>query len=203
MAISKPSPSFLKAVALIAVLSLTPVSLYLMYYRTGGPASPKELGLQKNLRYAFMAGLDLVDVVPLTPWPWVKMCAVTNGVTKDELTAIIGFPYKDYSQLHWLPRPEYWTLLFIDSEREANWGKATPVTPIRISRKDLAELLLPSNTKGVCVSRLGGKLNLTRRLNAEPVTSPVSVRLVDYGEAAPIVAPPVSNAPPIPNAPAE
>ena len=192
MAFTKPSPSFLKAVALIAVLSLTPLSLYLLYYRTGGPASQKELALQKSLRYAFMAGVDLVDVVPLTPWPWVKMCAITSGTTKDEMTALIGFPYKDYSQLHWLPRPEYWTLLFIDVEREANWGKAIPVTPIRIPRKELADLILPSNTKGVCVSRLGGKFNLTRRMNADPGTSPVTVRLVDYGEGAPIVAPPAS-----------
>jgi hypothetical protein len=190
MAIPKPSPSFLKAVALLAFLSLTPVTLYLLYNRTGGPASQKELALQKNLRFAFMAGVDLVDVVPLTPYPWVKMCALANGVTQDEMTAIIGFPYKDYSQLHWLPRPEYWTLMFIDAEREANWGKATPVTPVRIPRKDVADLSLPSNVKGVCVSRLGGKLNLTRRLNAEPGTSPVIVRLVEYGEAAPIVAPP-------------
>lgn len=195
MAFTKPTPSFLKAVVLIAVLSLTPVSLYLMYYRTGGPASQKELALQKSLRFSFMSGVDLIDVVPLTPWPWVKMCAVTNGLTKDELTAVIGFPYKDYGQLHWLPRPEYWTLLFVDVEREANWGQAIPVTPVRISRKEVADLLLPSNTKGVCVTRLGGKLNLTRRLNADPGTSPVTVRLVDYGEAAPIVAPPVSNAP--------
>ena len=189
MALPKPSPSFLKAVLLIAVLSLTPISLYLMYYRTGGPASQKELALQKNLRFAFMAGSDLVDVVPLTPWPWVKMCAITTGVSKDELTSIIGFPYKNYSELHWIGRPEYWTILFIDAEREANWGKAIPVTPVRIPRKELADLLLPSNAKGVCVGRLGGKLNLTRRLNADPGTSPVTVRLVDYGEAPPIVAP--------------
>jgi hypothetical protein len=176
----KPTRSFWQVLALVAVLSLAPASIYLMYYRTGGPASQKELALQKNLRFAFMAGPDIVDVAPLTAWPWIKMCAVTNGLSRDELTAVIGFAYKDYDQLHWLPRPEYWTLMFIDRERETNWGKAMPVVPVRIPRKDVADLVLPSGTKGLCVGRDGGRLGLARSPDAAVGTSPVTVRLVDF-----------------------
>jgi hypothetical protein len=179
-------------VALLLVLSLGPTSLYLMYNRTGGPASQKELGLQKNLRFAFMAGMDLIDLAPLTPWPWQKVCAVTNGLTEAELTQVIGFEYKDYDQLHWLPRPEYWTLIFIDPEREASWGKAHPVTPVRIPRKEVGDLMLPNGVKGTCINRGEGGLNLSRLPDTVVGTSPVVVRLVETirhapeGAAAPV-----------------
>jgi hypothetical protein len=177
----KPTRSFWKVAGLIAILSLTPLSIYLMYYRTGGPTSQKELAVQKNLRFAFMVGTDIIDLAPLTAWPWERVCAVTHGITEQELTALIGFRYKDFDQLHWLPRPEYWTLLFIDAEREANWGKAIPVTPVRIPRKDVADLVLPIDGKGVCASRTGGRLNLARTPDAPVGTSPVTARLVEFG----------------------
>jgi hypothetical protein len=178
----KPSTSFVRVVVLIAVFSLTPLSLYMLYYRSGGPLSQKELALQKNLRFAFMTGPDIIDVAPLTPWPWVKMCAVTSAVTPDELAAVIGFPYKDYDQLYWLPHAQFWTLLFIDSEREASWGKVTPVTPVRIPRTEVADLMLPSGKKGICVSREGGRFNLARMPDTPVGASPIVVRLIEFGK---------------------
>jgi hypothetical protein len=173
----KPSQSFLKVIGLLLIFTITPATLYLMYYRTGGPSSKKELKLQKNLRYAFMQGTETVDLAPLTEWPWVKVCAVTNGISHDDLNAVVGFPYKDYDQLFWLNLSQDWTLLFIDSEREANWGPARPVVPVRIPRRDVADLALPAGAKGTCVDRDTGGLILTRRADAPIGTSPVTVRL--------------------------
>jgi len=173
---AKPSASFLKVLGLLAIFTLAPGTIYLMYYRTGGPASKKELELQKNLRFAFMAGTDAVDLAPLTPSPWQKACAVTNDVTEDELDRVVGFAYKDYAQLYWLHHPEFWTLLLIDNSREASWGEVTPVVPVRIPRKDVAELALPDGAKGVCMDR-DGRLLLTRRKDAPVGTTPVVVRL--------------------------
>lgn len=173
----KPSSSFMKVLALLAVFSLAPLTLYTLYTRTGGPASQKEMKVQKNLRYAFMAGQDAVDLAPLTEWPWIKVCAVDSGLTRDELTAVLGFDYKDFGELHWLHLADYWTLIFIDVEREASWGMARPVTPIRIPRKDLADVQMPEGAKGQCITR-DGRAEITRR--AAPVgESPVVVQLVD------------------------
>ena len=94
----KPSSSFMKVLLLLAVFSLAPVTMYTLYTRTGGPASQKEMVVQKNLRYAFMGGVDGIDLTPMTPWPWVKVCAVTSGVSLDELTQILGFEYKDFEE---------------------------------------------------------------------------------------------------------
>jgi len=173
----KSSPSFVKVLAFLAVMCLVPFTLYVLYNRTGGPTSQKEMQLYKNLRFAFMAGTPTVDLAPLTPWSWVKVCAVTHGLSPEQLAAVIGFSYKDYDQLHWLARPEYWTLLFVDSEREASWGKVTPVTPVRIPRKDIAGLSLPEGVQGVCVNREDGGLVLTRNPAAELGTTPVTATL--------------------------
>ncbi len=173
----KPSSSFMKVLLLLAVFSLAPVTMYTLYTRTGGPASQKEMVVQKNLRYAFMGGVDGIDLTPMTPWPWVKVCAVTSGVSLDELTQILGFEYKDFEELHWLHLDAYWMLIFIDKERETSWGMARPVTPVRVPRKDLADLKLPPAAKGQCISR-EGRAEITRR--TVPVgESPVVVNLVD------------------------
>jgi hypothetical protein len=174
----KPSATFLRVIVLLLVFSLAPATLYILYTRTGGPASGKELVFQKNLRFALMAGGDAVDLGPLADWPWVKVCAVGSGLSEDDLTKVIGFDYKDYGELHWLPLPDYWTLLFIDKEREASWGKAHPVVPIRISRKDLADIALPKDVKGQCIERNTGRIEVTR--GTAPVgTSPITLNLVD------------------------
>ena len=174
----KPSPTFLRLILLFAVLSLAPVTMYILYTRTGGPASGKELVFQHNLRFSLMAGESVVDVAPLADWPWVKVCAVADGVSEDDLTKIIGFAYKDFSELHWLQLPEYWTLLFVDSERQASWGLARPVVPVRISRKDLANLELPAGAKGQCIDRKMGRIEVTR--GPAPVgQTPVTLHLVD------------------------
>ncbi len=174
----KPSPTFLRVLVLLVVFSLAPATLYILYTRTGGPASGKELVFHKNLRFALMAEGAALDVAPLTDWPWVRVCAVTNGVTADELNKIIGFPYKDFEELHWLPLPDYWTLLFIDKERQASWGIAHPLVPIRVSRKDLANLSLPEGAKGQCIEREAGRIEITRQ--AAPVgTTPITLTLVD------------------------
>ena len=172
-----PSRSFLKVIGLLAIFTLAPATLMVLYYRTGGPASQKELQFQKNLRYAFMEGTPTVDMATLTTWSWVKVCAVTNGLSRDDLNAVVGFPYKDYDQLHWLFLARDWTLLFIDSEREASWGKARPVVPVRIPRREVADLALPEGAKGACVDQETGGLILTRRPDAPVGTSPVTVRL--------------------------
>ncbi|MSO97774.1 MAG: hypothetical protein EXR11_06090 [Rhodospirillaceae bacterium] len=168
----KPTASFMKAAGLLAFLSLTPLSIYIMYNRTGGPESQKEMGFQKNLRYALMGESLAIDLAPLTEWPWVTACAIDSGTTREEMTAIIGFDYKDYDQLHWLPLKTHWTLMFIDFEREASWGMARPVVPVRIPRAGLADVKFPEGVKGVCVLRETGRLLFQRR-NAAVGVSPI------------------------------
>jgi hypothetical protein len=160
------------------VFSLAPATLYILYTRTGGPASGKELVFQKNMRFALMAEGDVIDVAPLADWPWVKVCAIGSGLTEDDLTKVIGFDYKDFGELHWLPLTDYWTLLFIDKERQASWGIARPVVPVRISRKELANLALPEGAKGQCIERNAGRIEITR--GAAPVgNTPITLNLVD------------------------
>ena len=173
----KPSASFIKVLGLLALFSSVPLTLYLLYNRTGGPTSQKELLLYRNLRFAFMAGTPTVDLGPLTPWPWVKMCALNFGLSPEQVKGVIGFLYKDYGELHWMARPEYWTLLFIDSEREASWGLAIPVVPVRIPRKDMAELTLPPGSDGVCVTREQGGLVMSRNPQAPVGSTPITVSL--------------------------
>ena len=170
-------PSFVKFLGLMVIFTSVPLTLHLLYNRTGGPTSQKEMLLYKNLRYVFMKGTATVDLAPLTPWPWVKVCAVTHGLSQEQLAGIIGFAYKDYGELHWMPRPEYWTLLFIDSTREASWGTATPVVPVRIPRKELADFTLPEGSLGTCVERQTGGLVLSRKTDAPVGTTPVTVSL--------------------------
>ena len=167
----------MKVLLLFAIFSLAPVSLLIMYARTGGPASGKEVIFQKNLRYAFMADGDTVDLAPLTPWPWIRVCALDAGLSRAEVTEVLGFDYDNFSELHWLHLADTWSLIFIDAEREANWGMARPVTPVRIHRKDLGDLALPAGAKGQCIDR-AGRLEITRR--AAPVgESPVVVHLTN------------------------
>ena len=175
----KPSKSFMKFLALMALFSLAPITLYTLYTRTGGPASQKEQKFQKNLRYAFMQGVDAVDLAPLADWPYIKVCALDTGLTRADVTKVLGFDYQYFDELHWLPLADFWTLIFIDVEREASWGMARPVTAIRIPRKDLADLKLPDGVKGQCISH-DGRAEITRR--AAPVgESPVTVQLINAG----------------------
>jgi hypothetical protein len=173
----KPSSSFVKVIVLLAVFSLAPATLYILYSRTGGPPSQKEMKVQKNMRYAFMAGVDAVDLAPLTEFPWIKVCALDSGLSKADITAVLGFDYVNFQELHWLHMPDYWSLIFVDAEREASWGMARPVTPVRVPRKDLADLDLPDGAKGQCISR-EGRIELTRR--SVPVgESPIVVQFVE------------------------
>ncbi|MBM3514497.1 MAG: hypothetical protein FJX59_12415 [Alphaproteobacteria bacterium] len=169
----KPTKSFMKVAALLALLSLGPATIYVLYTRTGGPESQKERTFQINLRYALMAGTDTVDFAPLTAWDYDTVCAIDSAVTLDQLTQVIGFEYKDYGELHWLRRADMWTLLFIDVERDTNWGKHRPVTPIRIPRAGLTDVALPEGTKGVCVPRAKLTVSVSRR--AAPVGSSPAV----------------------------
>ncbi|MEQ9448579.1 MAG: hypothetical protein RLN70_06670, partial [Rhodospirillaceae bacterium] len=107
-----PSRSFLKFVALLLLFTSVPGTLYILYTRTGGPESKKELAFQKNLRYALMAGGETLDLAPLTDWPWEKVCAVNNGLTEDEFKAVVGFEYEHFGELHWMHLENYWTLVF-------------------------------------------------------------------------------------------
>ncbi|MDX2145136.1 MAG: hypothetical protein SFV19_17405 [Rhodospirillaceae bacterium] len=174
----KPTASFMKAAGLLAFLSLTPISIYIMYNRTGGPESKKEMTFQKNLRYAFMAESQAVDLAPLTEWPWVTVCAFDSATTREQMTQVLGFAYKDFDQLHWLPLKDHWTLLFIDTEREVSWGLARPVTPVRIPRAELADARFPDGAKGVCVPRETGRL-VFERGRAPVGASPVTAELKD------------------------
>ncbi|MGE4062069.1 MAG: hypothetical protein AB7E79_01765 [Rhodospirillaceae bacterium] len=175
-----PSRSFLKVIGLLAIFTAAPATIYFLYTRTGGPESKKELTFQRNLRYALMAGTDTLDFGPLTDWPWEKVCALTDGLTPKEIDEILGFEYLGKAELHWMRRPEFWTLLFVDVEREVNWGKARPVTAVRIPREGLANLRLPLGSKGTCVERHSIHARLTRTL-APVGVSPVTIRFAATG----------------------
>lgn len=170
-----PSRSFLKVIGLLAIFSLAPGTIYFLYTRTGGPESRKELVFQKNLRYALMAEGDTLDFGPLTDWGWEKVCALSDNLTPKDVDETLGFEYLGKAEMHWMHRPDYWTLVFVDTEREVSWGKTRPVTAIRIGRKELADLSLPSGAKGICVDRTSIQARLTRA--PAPVgTSPVTIR---------------------------
>ena len=173
----KPSSSFVKVLLLLAIFSMAPVTLYFLYARNGGPASQKELQFQKNLRFAFMQGADAIDLAPLAAWPYIRVCALESGLSDDEVNKLLGFKYDNIAELHWLHLGDYWSLIFVDSEREASWGMARPVTPIRIPKKDLADLKLPAGAKGQCIGK-DGRVEITRR-TAPVGESPVVVQLVD------------------------
>jgi hypothetical protein len=192
----KPTASFMKAAGLLAFLSLTPISIYIMYNRTGGPESKKEMTFQKNLRYAFMAQSNAVDLAPLTEWPWVKVCAIDSGVTRAEMTEVLGFEYRDFDQLHWLPLKDHWTLLFVDFEREASWGLARPITPVRIPRAELADAKFPDGLKGICVPRETGRLVFQRGaapVGASPIVAELKDVPLDQTENKPLTQPSPAN----------
>ena len=176
-----PSKSFLKVIGLLAIFTLAPGSIYFLYTRGGGLQSKKEQVFQRNLRFALMAGTETLDFGPLTDWPWEKVCALTNDLTSEEIDEILGFDYIGKTGLHWMRRPEYWTLLFVDVERDVNWGKARPVTAIRIPRQGLADLGLPIGSKGTCVDRHSLQARLTRA-PAAVGTSPVTIRFAATAE---------------------
>jgi hypothetical protein len=171
----KPSRSFLKLLGILAIFAATPLTL-LIFYRTGGLPSATEVNFQHDLRYAFMTGVDSLDLSPLTSWPWERVCAVTNGLSEEELNGLLGFEYKAYGDLHWMPRPEYWTLLFVDT-RQMSWGLSRSVVYVRIRRKEEAELTLPAGEKGVCVDHDQARLAVARNRQAPVGTSPVTVSL--------------------------
>jgi len=173
----KPSKSFLKVLLLLAIFSLAPVTLYILYARGGGPASQKELQFQKNMRFAFMQGTDAIDLAPLAAWPYIRVCALDSGLSDDEVNKLLGFKYDNIAELHWLHLGDFWSLVFIDSEREASWGMARPVVPVRIPKKDLADLKLPAGANGQCISN-DGRIEITRR-NVAVGESPIVVQLVD------------------------
>lgn len=176
-----PSKSFLKVLGLLAVFTLAPATIYMLYTRTGGPESKKEIVFHKNLRFVLMGGEDVLDFGPLTEWPWEKVCALTDGLADKEIDEILGFEYLAKAEMHWMSRAEYWTLLFVDVEREVNWGKARPVTAIRMSHREMAELRLPLGSKGICVPRH----SIQARLSRSPAAigqSPVTIRFASVGE---------------------
>ena len=177
----KPSSSFMKVAALLALFALAPITLSIIYYHFGGLASEDEQRLQRNLRFAFMKGGDILDLAPLMPGKWVKVCAITTGLSREEVDKVVGFSYARYGDIRWLGRPEFWTLLFIDPPEDLNAGKVILVTPIRINRHEVADLALPRDAKGVCAGREGARLNLARRMDAEVDATPVIARLVDFG----------------------
>ncbi len=169
-----PSSSFLKVIALLLLFTIVPGTLFVLYTRTGGPESRKELAFQKNMRYALMSGEQTIDFAPLSEWPWVQVCALDHGITETELTDLLGFEYEHFGTLHWVRLEEYWTLLFIDDEREASWGMTRPITPVRIPRKELADLILPDGAIGRCV---GFQEDIIIARRPAPVgTTPIVVR---------------------------
>lgn len=169
-----PSKSFLKVIGLFALFTIAPGTIYFLYTRTGGPESKKELSFQRNLRYALMEGTDTVDFGPLTEWPWEKVCALTDGLSDGEIDAVLGFEYLGKAEMHWMHRPDYWTILFVDKEREASWGLTRPVVAVRIPRKGLADLRLPLGAKGVCADRYG-ELPRILRHHAPVGESPITL----------------------------
>ncbi len=172
----KPSPTFKRLILLLVIFSLAPGTLYILYARTGGMASARELTFQRNMRLLLMDGAPDLILPRITDWEWEKACAIDAHVTEAELDEIIGFKYPLFGELHWVERPEYWTLFFAARAREASWGTAQPAVAVRIPRKDVADLKLPEGVKGVCIPRENGRLPVTRK-TVIVGTSPVTVDL--------------------------
>ncbi len=173
-----PSKSFVKVVGLILLLSLGPASIYFMYKRTGGLESRDELAFHRNLRFLFMAGTETVDPSLLTPWSWERVCAFGSGMKQAEVDELVGFSYDNFSQLTWRDLDDHWTLLFIDSERETNWGRHRPVMPIRIPMDDISGFQTPEGQLGNCADKQGARLALERR-EAPLGKTPIVAHLVD------------------------
>lgn len=170
-----PSKSFAKVFGLILLLSLGPASIYFLYKRTGGLESRQELAVHRNLRFIFMEGTESIDLTRFADWPWEKVCAFGSGLTQAEVDRLAGFPYENFGQLTWRNLEDHWTLLFIESERETNWGLHRPITPIRIPMDDIAGF--ETTGIGTCADRSEARLALTRQ--SVPLgTTPVIARLV-------------------------
>lgn len=177
-----PSKSFVKVVGLILLLSLGPASIYFLYKRTGGLESRVELAFHRNARFLFMAGTETIDPSVLTTWPWERVCAFGAGLSQADVDGLVGFSYDNFTQLTWRDLDDHWTLLFIDSERETNWGNHRPVTPIRIPIPDIADFETADGSLGSCVDRDGARLALTRQ-DVPLGQTPVIARLVDVSVA--------------------
>ena len=175
------SKSFAKVIGLLLLFSLGPLSIYILYTRTGGLESRRELDFHRNIRFAFMAGTETVDLASLTDWPWVKVCALRSGLSQKDVDDLVGFSYSDFSQLTWRNLDDHWTLLFIDSERETNWGLHRPVIPIRIPVDDIAGHDFSAGLTGICSNRNGAALALSRQTRSIG-QSPVTARLVQGGD---------------------
>ena len=171
-----PSKSFLKAVGLILLLSLGPASIYFMYTRTGGLESRRELAFHRNARFAFMAGTDTVALSALTDWPWQTVCSFGPQLRQADVDALLGFNYGNFTQLTWRGLEDHWTLLFIDAERETNWGPHRPIVPIRVPASDIAAYAGP--LMGECIAADGAALAVTRSA-FQPERSPVAVKLTE------------------------
>ena len=173
-----PSKSFVKLMGLILVLSLGPASIYFLYKQTGGLESRRELAFHRKVRFAFMAAQSKVELQPLTNWPWQKVCAFDSGLSQSQVDTLIGFPFKNFSQLTWRNLKDHWTLLFIDSERETNWGRHRPTIPIRVPKDSIASYDFQGGL-GICVDGIGAVLKVSRRY--VPVgLSPVIVQLAPH-----------------------
>ncbi|MEQ9109474.1 MAG: hypothetical protein RIF37_12775 [Rhodospirillaceae bacterium] len=173
-----PSKSFVKVVGLILLLSLGPASIYFLYKRTGGLESRDELAFHRNLRFLFMAGTETVDPRLLTPWSWERVCAFGSGLKQAEVDELVGFSYDNFGQLTWRDLDDHWTLLFIDSVRETNWGEHRPVMPIRIPIDDISGFKTPEGQIGSCADKQGARLALERH-KAPLGKTPVVAQLID------------------------
>lgn len=174
-----PSKSFAKFIGLLLLLSLGPLSIYILYTRTGGLESRRELAFHRTLRFAFMGGADTIPVAPLTDWPWERVCAFKSGLSQDQVNDVVGFAYDDFSQLPWRDLEDHWTLVFIDSERETNWGMHRPVIPLRIPTDTIANFAFEPDMDGLCAGRQDAVLALTREeglLDRTPVTARLAAR---------------------------
>jgi len=170
-----PSKSFLKAVGLLLLLSLGPASIYILYTRTGGLESRRELAFHKNARFAFMAATETVSLSALTDWPWQTVCSFGPGMRQSDVDTLLGFSYDNFGQLTWRDLEDHWTLLFIDAERDTNWGPHRPIIAIRVPVDAIAAYGGPA--EGECIAAEGAALAVSRGA-FEPGLSPVTVRLM-------------------------
>jgi hypothetical protein len=174
-----PSKSFAKVIGLLLLLSLGPLTIYILYQRTGGLESRRELAFHRNIRFAFMAGTDTVDLEPLTDWPWVTVCAFKGGLKQEEIDGLVGFSYENFSHLTWRYLDDHWTLLFIDSERETNWGRHRPIIPIRIPKDSIADYDFIDGKVGSCANRNAAVLSLTKKtvpLGVTPIVAQLAMQ---------------------------
>jgi len=174
-----PSKSFVKFIGLLLLLSLGPLSIYFLYTRTGGLESRRELAFHRTLRFAFMGGTDVIGLAPLTNWPWERVCAFKSGLSQGQINDLVGFIYDDFAQLPWRDLEDYWTLMFIDAERETNWGMHRPVISLRIPMDTIAQYAYTPDSSGLCVIKDNAVLALTREaglLDSTPVTARLTTR---------------------------